>query len=458
MNLLKKAFAVGLMAVAAFAFAAGGAQNAGAAKGKINVTYMCWYNTTQSEAQQNQAKIDEFNASQDRIVVTMMAIPRDGYETKVNTMAAGNQLPDCTQLSEAMAIEFAAAGLLADVSDMYPKDDAPLPSLTFTYQGKPVGYSSGNEVLLLYYNKKIFDKAGLPYPPASADQAWTWDQYVAVAKKLTVDKNGKAADQAGFDYKNIVQYGTDFDRTWWMWPIAAVSNGGGLMSPDGKELLIGRPESAEAMQAVADLYLKHHVAPSVGDYAAMGTLDVNLLTGKVAMATGGQWNIGVTLKNSVPDGLDYGVGVLPKFKKAVTYNTGAPFGVFKASKNAAAAMEFIRWWADEKNAWVPGIVEGILMPVRAKYYKDEAAMRSWADPDVTKTARPPFAMYKTAVIDYAMNNAVQVPWYYFNGYQGLNDIIESGTDGVWNGTISAKDYLASILPRAQQYFDAHKAK
>ncbi len=458
MNALKKAFFIVMASLAATAFAAGTADQGAGAKGKVNITFMAWYNTTQSEGQAVQAKIDEFNASQDRIHVTLMIIPRDGYETKVNTMAAGKQLPDATQLSEAMAVEFAAAGLLADVSGMYPANDAPLKSLTFTYNGKAVGYSSGNEVLLLYYNKKIFDKAGIPYPPASADKAWTWDEFVAVAKKLTVDKNGVTADKPGFDPKNIVQYGADFNRIWWMWPIACVSNGGGLMSADGKELLIGKPESVEAMQAVADLYVKHKVAPSRADLNAMATLDVNLLTGKVAMATSGQWEIGVSLKNSVPDGLDYGVAVLPKLKKAVTYNTGAPFGVFKTSAHQAEAMEFVRWYADEKNVWSPQITEGILMPVKARYYSDEKTMRSWADPEVTKTARPPFAQYKTAVIDYAMNNAVQVPWYYFNGYQGLNDILESGIDNVWNGKTSAKDYITSILPQLQKYFDEHKAK
>ncbi len=354
---------------------------------KIEISYMAWYNTTQSEANQVQHTIDQFNASQDKIHVTLIAIPRDGYETKVNTMAAGHQLPDCTELSEAMALEFAAAGLLADVSSMYPADNAPLKSLAFTYQGKPVGYSSGNEVLLMYYNKKLFDAAKLPYPPASADKAWTWQQYVDVAKKLTVDKNGKTANQTGFDPKNIVQYGTDFDRTWWMWPIAAVSNGGGLMSPDGQQLLIGKSESIEAMQAVADLYAKDHVAPSRADLSAMSTLDVNLLTGKVAMATGGQWNIGITLANSIKDGLDYGVGVLPRFKKAVTYNTGAPYGIFKSTKNLDAAMTFVRWWADEKNQWSV-ILNGTLMPVMAKWYSSEANMRQWADPTVTKTPRP----------------------------------------------------------------------
>ncbi|MGO8693765.1 MAG: ABC transporter substrate-binding protein [Rectinemataceae bacterium] len=420
---------------------------------KTEITYMCWYNTTQSEAQSVQAVIDTYNNSQDKIHVTMIAVPRDGYETKVNTLAAGNQLPDCTQLSEAMALQFAAAGLLADVSKMYRPDEAPLKSLVFTYDGKAVGYSSGDEVLLLYYNKKLFDAAHLAYPPASADKAWTWKQFVEVAKKLTKDRNGKTPNDPGFDANNIVTYGCDFNRLWWMWPIVTYSNGGGLMSPDGKRLLIDKPESIEAMQALADLYVKDKVAPSFGDKNAMPSLDLTLLSNKVAMATSGQWEMGVSLNNSLKDGLEYGVGVLPKFKKAVTYNTGAPYGVFKSSKHLDAAMSFIKWYADEKNQWTQ-ITNGILMPTTAKWYASEAAMREWAD----HPPRPPFAMYKTAVIDYAMHNAIQVPWYYFNGYQGLDDILSSGIEAVWNGKVTAKAYIDSIMPQLQKYFDDHKAK
>ncbi len=428
----------------------------------VEITYMAWYNSTESEGQDVQKQLDMFNAQyKDKIIVKLIMVPREGYEAKTNTMAAAKKLPDATLLSEAMALDFASAGFLADVGSMYPKGEEPLKSLAFTYNGKPVAYSSANEVLLNYYNKKLFDKAGVPYPPSSADKAWTWDQYVDAAKKLTIDKNGKNATQAGFDYKNIVQYGCDFNREWWMWPIACYSNGGGLMSLDGKQLLINKTESIEAIQAIADLYAKHHVAPSRGDLRSMGSIDVNLLTGKVAMATSGQWEIGVSLKNSVPNGLDYGVGVLPKFKKALTYNTGAPYGIFKTSKHLAETMTFIRWYAAETypdGKFKSLMLDGVTMPFSAKYYGSDAAMRSWADPAITKTARPPFDQYKTAVIDYAANNAIQVPWYYFAGYPGLNDILVGGIDAVWNGETTAKDYIDKIMPKLQTYFDAHKNK
>lgn len=422
---------------------------------KTEITYMAWYNTTQSEAADIQKTLDKFNASQGSIHVTLVAVSRNDYETKLNTMAAAKQLPDTCMMAEPMTIRYAAAGLLADVSDMYTANEAPLKSLAFTYKGKTVAYSCANEVLVIYYNKKLFDEAKVAYPPASADKAWTWKEFVEAAKKLTKDKNGKTPNDAGFDPKNIVTYGADFNRLSWMWPVLAVSNGGGIMSPDGKKLLLGTPATIEALQSIADLYLVDKVAPSVGDRGTMPSLDVTLLTGKVAMATSGQWEIGVSLKNSLKDGLVYGVGVLPKMKKAVTYNTGGPFVVFGSSKSPAAAKTFVKWMSDESNEGSWGLITGgIWMPVHKQYYASDEAIKKWADNPI----HPPYAQYKTAVVDYAMNNAVQVPWYYFPSYDKLDDMINSGIEDVWNGKVTAKQYITKILPKVQKLFNANKPK
>jgi molecular chaperone HtpG len=53
----------------------------------------------------------------------------------------------------------------------------------------------------------LFDAAGVEYPPASLDKAWTWDEFIEVAKRLTIDSNGRNATQAGFDKNNVEQYG-----------------------------------------------------------------------------------------------------------------------------------------------------------------------------------------------------------------------------------------------------------
>ncbi len=430
--------------------------SANAFAAKAEITYMAWYNTTESEAADIQKSLDKFNSSQDKVHVTLIAVSWNDYNTKLNTMAAAKQLPDCCMMNEAMTIRYAAAGILADVSDMYPASEAPLKSLAFTYKGKVVGYSSANEVLVTYYNKKLFDEAKVSYPPASADKAWTWKEFVDVAKKLTKDKNGKTPNDPGFDPKNIVTYGADFNRLAWIWPVMAVSNGGGIMNSDGQKLLLGTPQTIQALQAIADLYLKDRVAPSVGDKNNMPSLDVTLLTGKVAMAAGyGQWEIGVSLKNSLKDGLVYGVGVLPKMKKAVTYNTGGPFVIFNSSKNLAATKIFIKWMTDEENEGAWGLITGgIWMPTHKQYYANDQIIKKWADNSV----HPPYAQYKTAVVDYAMNNAVQVPWYYFPSFDKLNDLIDSGMDQVWNGKLTAKQYITTMLPKVKKLFEENRPK
>jgi multiple sugar transport system substrate-binding protein len=73
-----------------------------AAAQKTEITYMAWYNTTQSEAADIQKTLDKFNASQDKIHVTMIVVSRADYETKLNTMAAGKQLPDTCIMAEPM--------------------------------------------------------------------------------------------------------------------------------------------------------------------------------------------------------------------------------------------------------------------------------------------------------------------------------------------------------------------
>lgn len=420
---------------------------------KTEITYMAWYNN-ETEPKETQKSLDKFNESQDKITVKLVSVPYADYVTKLNTMASSNSLPDTAMMMESQVIKWAVNDKLLDISNMYSGNEAPLDSLAFKYNGKAVAYSAANEVLLLYYNKDIFDKAGLPYPPASADKAWTWQEFVDVAKKLTKDKNGKTPSDAGFDTQNIVTYGANFNTISWMWPVLALSNGGGLVSQDGKELLLGKPETIEAAQAIADLNLKEHVAPTPATLATFPTLDVTLLSGKVAMATSGQWEIGVSLKNSLKDGLHYGVGVLPKMKTPVTLNTGGPNVIFSSTKNAEAAKTFMKWYTNEDNN-ISLIQSGVWMPTSKKWYQQEDLINKWANNEV----HPPVAQYKTAVIDYAMNNAQQVPWYFFPGYDRMDEIIGPGMDPVWTGKTTAKDaILNDILPKVQKVFDENKIK
>ncbi len=408
------------------------------AEGRVTITYSMWGDD--EEVRVLQETIDKFESEQDKIHVEIVQIDRADYVSTLNTRAAGNNLPDTGIMAEDAVLMWAEQGMLADVSSMYGTGEAkPLDSLAFTYEGKPVGYSVANEVLLTYYNRKAFAEAGVEPPPASADKAWDWDTFVDVAKQMTLDVNGNNAKSEKFDPNNIKRYGVMLCPDFWQLEVWSVMNGGAWYDKDGK-VAINSPESVEALQRVADLSLVHHVAPQYGTNTATN-IDQDFVNGNTAMYIHGQWCVGVFLgpaKQS--DGLDYGVGVLPYMKEKVTLNTGGVNVAFATSKHPEEAMEWLKWYAKEENAW--GLIQsGIWMPVLSSYYTDEAMTRKWVD----NPNFPPYDEYKSAVVDYAMNNAKPASWYWVNRTNLFNDALSTILAPCWSGNETVADAIKKGL-------------
>ena len=413
---------------------------------KVQITYSFW--GTPDEAAEVQKTADRFNGEQNRIEVKVMNIPHDTYIERLNTMAVARQLPDCGIMSEAAVLQYATNGYLADVSGMYGAGESkPLDSLAFKGpDGKTVAYSVANEILLLYYNKDMFDKAGIPYPPSSAADAWNWDQFVDTAKKLTLDANGRNPNTAGFDRNRIVQYGAMVETLTWQLEVWALSNGGGFYNANGSQVIIDQEAAIDAIQKVADLHLVHNAAPLSPGLTDDG-IQRSIIAGTVAMATGGQWNVGTCLSTARDkEGLNYGVAVLPFMKQLVTINTGGPNVVFSQSSNQKEAMEWLKWYAQEENSWFL-IESGIWMPVLEKWYTDPASTRKW----IGNPAFPPYDEYKSAVVDFAMKYAKPASWYYVNNTVDFNNLLASTLGPVWTGSRTAKDAItanAAALKRA----------
>lgn len=411
---------------------------------KVKLTFSIWGG--QDEQANTQETVDKFNASQDRIEVEVMAIPWENYLTKLNSMATANELPDTGMMMETAVIPYAKEGMFADVSDMF-KGQKVLDSLAFTYDGEVMAYSSANEILLLYYNRDMFDAANIAYPPADAANAWTWDEFVQTAKLLTLDSNGKNATEAGFDANKIVQYGCSVENLMWQLEVWALSNGAGYFSEDGKELLIDDPATIEALQSIADLYLVDKVAP-----LSTGTTDDGIprtiITGTVAMATNGQWNVGTSLKSARDEGLNYGVGVLPYMKEKVTICTGGPTVVFAQTKYPEEAKEFLSWYNSIENSW--GLIkDGIWMPIFEEYYTDEALTRKW----VENEAFPPYDEYKSAVVDYAVDYTKSAAWYYTNNIDNFYAVLGSVLGEVWTGGDTVENAIKGNIDVLRDAFE-----
>ena len=413
---------------------------------RVTISYSMWGDD--EEVRVLQEAIDKFESEQDTIHVEIIQVDRADYVGALNTRAAGRNLPDTGIMAEDAVLMWAEQGMLADVSNMYGTDEAkPLDSLAFTYQGNPVGYSVSNEVLLTFYNRQAFAEAGVTPPPATAEEAWDWDTFVDIAKEMTLDANGNNAKSADFDPNNIKRYGVMFCPDFWQLEVWSVMNGGAWYDADGN-VTIDTPEAMEALQRIADLYLVHHVAPQYGTNISTN-IDQDLVNGNCAMYINGQWSVGVWLGPAkASDGLDYGVGVLPYMKEKATLNTGGVNVAFASTAHPEEAMAWLKWYAKEENSW--GLIEsGIWMPVLSSYYTDEAMTRKWAE----NPNFPPYEEYKSAVVDYAMNNARPTSWYWVNNTNLFNDALSTILAPCWSGNAQVADVIPqniNILKSANQ--------
>ncbi len=228
----------------------------------------------------------------------------EGHHGKIMTMFAANEAPDVFYLASSYVHAFADRGIVYDITDafleVYSLDDyIPVALQCMQYKDKLWGITSCNVSPILYYNKDLFDEAGVEYPPVDGDEAWTWDEFVAAAKALTkVDENGKVT-QYGFygleDYQLLTAYfyqlGIDFVND----DVTAFT------ATDDEKF-------KEILQNIKDLRTVEGVSPQASFTESAGMNNVQmLLTGQVAMFTEGSWG----MEETAESGVNFGVSALP---------------------------------------------------------------------------------------------------------------------------------------------------
>ena len=372
--------------------------SATAIAGAVELTFTFW--GAELELKVVTEAIERFNETHPEIKVTPMHIPSD-YETKISTMVVGGTPPHVGYLYEPLTLDWATKGVLLDLTD-YIKDDpllsSKLPELYWRYDkgNKIAGITVAAEFMITYYNKDLFDKADVPYPPTNPEE-WTWEKFVETAKKLTFDKKGRRPGEPEFDPDNIVQYGAVIP-IWWCPLLPLVwSNGGDIADETGTQPLINSPETIEALQKIYDLIYKEHAAapPTVTD--AFPSTNIALQTGQVAMVIDGQWAMQEAGELIREGALRLGVAPLPYFKEPVTGVIGTPIVIFKDAikdeETLQAALELHKFLHDPENV-LPLIRDGLWQPTSLEWYTEEEYIQKWIDTDIHPEE------YREAVIEY----------------------------------------------------------
>jgi multiple sugar transport system substrate-binding protein len=155
----------------------------------------------------------------------------------------------------------------------------------------------------------MFKAAGITPPPANAAQPWGWKDYVDAATKLTKDASGKTPADAGFNYNNVVQWGTTLPSSW-IYVLPLLYAGGSSVANDtGTALEIDKPAGVAAIQAMADLAGKNHVAnqAAMSNSQAFTGLPAMLMNGQLGMFVGGTFQLG----DFTNENYDVGIAQIP---------------------------------------------------------------------------------------------------------------------------------------------------
>ena len=127
--------------------------------------------------------IDGFNKSQDKYVASHTYVPFADYEKQLTLGIASGELPDVVILDGCDMASFIAMDLFGDISDANidwsEYIEGPMNSTMM--DGKHYGLPFATNCTALFYNKDIFDAAGVEYP----DENTTWEEFHEMAKKLT---------------------------------------------------------------------------------------------------------------------------------------------------------------------------------------------------------------------------------------------------------------------------------
>ncbi len=273
------------------------------------------------------------------ITIEDISIPNDGYDAKIQTMLAANESPDIIQLSET-SNSYASKGVLQPLDDYAAKAGLDLngrfgtSTEAYVWKGKLFAFPDRSGAMILYYNKDMFDKAGVKYPTKD----WTWDNLLEAAEKLTITKDGE-----------VEQYGFAAGGWWPWWMSFMYQNGGRILDDNMENVVVNSKENIEALNFYNDLVHKYNVAPTADGYSKFGLKDGQpdplFAQGKCAMNVTGFWNVGSLSKI---ENLNWDMAPLWKNKESATFAFGSGLAIPKNGKNVDAAFQAVEFLTSEK--------------------------------------------------------------------------------------------------------------
>ncbi|QEL22038.1 extracellular solute-binding protein [Bosea sp. F3-2] len=412
-----------LAAAMVFGFLASGSGRAQA----VEIQY--WQYVFDTRVQAMTELIKQFEAENPGITVKQVTFPYADYQTRLIAAKAAGRGPDVMQLFYGWLDTFIAGKLVQPLSKTAFKD-AEIERDFFSIvsamkrNGQYYGLPTAVRAMALFYNKDLFQKAGLD--PEKPPQ--TLDEFVAAAKAIVKRDAAGNYQQVGIALDIARQ-----DHNWWR-EILVRQYGGESYSADGGKVAYNTEAGSKSLEFYTGLQKVHRV----GQEGFMDEGQAAFRAGLAGMVVDGTFRVASykTIQN-----FKWGVAELP------TYNgTRANFGSYFANaigasatgEKQAAAEKFLAFISSEKamNIWLEKVGE---LPARRAVALTEANIK---DPIYGPFIRALDYAATPPLVDESAQRQVSI------------DMI----NGVLLKDVPVKDALNAAAAREQAILDKFKAK
>ena len=277
-----------------------------AGSGDIQLIY--WNGLTGSDGATMVQMVEAFTEQNPDVSVRIEMMPWDIYFDKLLASLVSGNPPDIFLLHEFEIPQFASQGVLMPSGDFFTEQGGPIPTEDISpeildiieYQGEKYGVPLDRHGWGLWYNKDLFEAAGLDPESCPANA----EEFITYARKLTVDANGNTAESPDFDPENVVQWGT---QVAWFKPtfLSTLWQFGGDWTDGNGNATINSDAGMQAAQFWYDLIYEEHVAPQPAGFDGWQSFAADQL----AMTPEGSWMLNFNNDNEV----NWGICPLPQW-------------------------------------------------------------------------------------------------------------------------------------------------
>lgn len=334
------------------------------AKSPVTIKYPTYRVGTHSSAAMEKAQIEKFNEKfGNDIKVEVEEIPSDtAYNDKMKILAASGDLPDVVMGKNGINEILIKGNLATPFNDYMEKDSQWKSELgdeaiaANTRDGKVWSISDQKQVIGYFYNKEMFEKAGIK--PAE-----TWDEFMQNCEKLKT---------AGFTPLALMTGENAWTTNLMLSSIVGTSGDAGnkfmnTLHPTNFET----PEVIDGLKKMQEMLQKYTTKDALG--AVYANAANNFCQGKAAIIANGPWMIGdFSDETKAPKGFDQkiGVAVYPGNGAFCSYEVGYMIGS-KTQEAKDAAAEFIKFKTGAEGQSI-ALELGNVLPVSDKVQPSDA--------------------------------------------------------------------------------------